>query len=1100
MAEYLAPGVYVEEVDTGNRPIEGVSTSTAGVVGVTERGPVDIPVLVTSYAAYQRVFGGTLDADDFVDLRGVRHSYTPHAVEGFFTNRGRRMFVTRVLPQNARHAGRMLHARTGDAVETRLLRPAARDTGAAGFAPLLYVTDTTSAAANTWVRIHDGSRTEYHQVASAPGPARHVGLMFPLQRAHASGTPIRARTYAAPGAGGALGAAVDAGANEIVVRRAGLAANDVVAVGPAGRKEIRTATDAAPTGVVDEFRLTLDEPLHLPYPIGANVEVVNTLAPVTAPINLDLDANPGDPIVFSPLLPPAGTYIEIGTERIMWATPGSVTLDAPLGVSCPAGSVAEVVQFSRTITAAPIGNRVQTESVVGAREGMMLRLGANPPIEVTRVHPFTNELEFAALPAGLIATNPITRAPRNVVGNVTAGASVLPLDNREDLRAGDVLEVDVGPLAEYVVVLDVPGDRSAPNDPGNVVLMTPLQHAHAAAAVEVLMPPFRVANHAVAALLFDEGADAATLSVGGVAGLGAGDIVRVTTPDGRVLFADSTAAAAFANAGTIELTRTLEASHGRGSAMLGRDPLMTVEALDAGRWGDRLRIGVRDEEEGLASRADLVALNTVTQQIDLTTVTGIEPGTILELLQPDGAPVAGLLKVQAVDRAARTVTLSGGLGVAHAAAFAGAPPGAPIRARSREFQLIVTYLRRPDPAVPTRDETVLDTEVHRHLSMDSRHSRYFVDVIGSITLRPGEELRRWDRRTPGESAYIRVADVATMPADLTSTRLGPENLRDLLPTGTSRPARLALANGDDSPGTMTDAMYVGLDNHEPALRTGLFSLRNEQDISIVAAPGQRTPLVQQALISHCEIDRYRFAVLDGPPPPADQLNDVRFQRQQFDTRYAAIYHPWLLIPDPTPSSVVNIEPYAIPPSGHVMGVYARTDQDRGVHKAPANEVVRGIIGLSRSLDRGEHDILNPSPVNINVVRDFRPNNRGIRIWGGRVITSDTDYKYVNVRRTLIFLEKSIDRGLQWVVFEPNSEPTWARVRRSIRNFLTVVWRNGALEGPSPEHGFFVKCDRTTMTQSDIDAGRLVANVGVAIVKPAEYVIIRIGLWTADRES
>jgi hypothetical protein len=152
------------------------------------------------------------------------------------------------------------------------------------------------------------------------------------------------------------------------------------------------------------------------------------------------------------------------------------------------------------------------------------------------------------------------------------------------------------------------------------------------------------------------------------------------------------------------------------------------------------------------------------------------------------------------------------------------------------------------------------------------------------------------------------------------------------------------------------------------------------------------------------------------------------------------------------------------------------------------------------LNKGEHDILNPYPININVIRDFRSNSRGIRVYGGRVITSDSDWKYVNVRRLLIFIEASLNRGLQWVVFEPNAEALWARVRRSISNFLTLVWRNGALEGTKVEEAFFVKCDRTTMTQTDIDSGRLICVVGVAPVKPAEFVIVRIGLWTAHADE
>ena len=267
---------------------------------------------------------------------------------------------------------------------------------------------------------------------------------------------------------------------------------------------------------------------------------------------------------------------------------------------------------------------------------------------------------------------------------------------------------------------------------------------------------------------------------------------------------------------------------------------------------------------------------------------------------------------------------------------------------------------------------------------------------------------------------------------LRGIRPGPEFLVDLA-NGRQTAARRSLVDGDDQIGALIDAHYIGQDDPNPENRTGLHSLRNIEEISIVACPGRTTPQIQEALINHCELMRYRFAVLDAQPPPRDTLADVQNQRQQFDTKYAALYHPWLLIPDPFPISPTRVVDYPIPPSGHMVGIYARTDIERGVHKAPANEVVRGVTGLQRLLNKAEHDILNPYPVNINVIRDFRPNNRGIRVYGGRVITSDSDWKYVNVRRLLIFLEASIDRGLQWVVFEPNAEPLWARVRRSISN-------------------------------------------------------------------
>jgi hypothetical protein len=176
----------------------------------------------------------------------------------------------------------------------------------------------------------------------------------------------------------------------------------------------------------------------------------------------------------------------------------------------------------------------------------------------------------------------------------------------------------------------------------------------------------------------------------------------------------------------------------------------------------------------------------------------------------------------------------------------------------------------------------------------------------------------------------------------------------------------------------------------------------------------------------------------------------------------------------------------------MAGIYARTDIARGVHKAPANEVIRSARAIERSVTKREQDLLNPHPVNVNVLRAFP--NRGNRVWGARVLTSDSAWRYVNVRRLFLMVEESIDEGTQWVVFEPNDEPLWARVRQSVTNFLTSVWRTGALQGATPEEAFFVACDRSTMTQDDIDNGRLIMLIGVAPVKPAEFVIIRIGQW------
>jgi len=302
---------------------------------------------------------------------------------------------------------------------------------------------------------------------------------------------------------------------------------------------------------------------------------------------------------------------------------------------------------------------------------------------------------------------------------------------------------------------------------------------------------------------------------------------------------------------------------------------------------------------------------------------------------------------------------------------------------------------------------------------------------------------------------------------------------------------LAFTAGDDGslPGTND---YIGIDGG-PGNKTGIKALEDIDEASIIAAPGITDEDVQNELILQCELLKDRFAILDGLKDSSD-LEDIKAFRSRYDTKYAALYFPWLLRNDPLDD--VNIY---VPPSGYLAGIYARSDVERGVHKAPANEVVKGIKDLKYRLNKREHDILNPYPVNINVIRDFRSSNRGIRVWGARCITSDSDWKYVNVRRLFIFIEESIEKGTQWVVFEPNDEPLWARVRRSVTNFLTRVWRDGALQGSTPEEAFFVKCDRTTMTQDDIDTGKLIMQIGIAPVKPAEFVIFRIGQWTGGSE-
>jgi hypothetical protein len=307
---------------------------------------------------------------------------------------------------------------------------------------------------------------------------------------------------------------------------------------------------------------------------------------------------------------------------------------------------------------------------------------------------------------------------------------------------------------------------------------------------------------------------------------------------------------------------------------------------------------------------------------------------------------------------------------------------------------------------------------------------------------------------------------------------------------------LTLGNDGQRP---DESSYEGSAPLGSTIKTGLKAFEDIDDISIVAAPGSTFGYQQPGyrdtaasiiglLITHCAQMRYRIAVLDSGE--GQSVADVRAMKAQLDSTYAALYYPWITILDPVTRTEINI-----PPSGAVCGIYARNDITRGVYKAPANEVVNIAIGFETLLNKAQQDVLNP--LGVNCFRFFE--GRGFRLWGARTISSDQEWKYVNLRRYFAYLEHSIDKGTQFAVFEPNGDLLWANVRRAIENFLLNEWQNGALLGDKPESAFFVRCDRSTMTQNDLDNGRLVCLIGVAPLRPAEYVIFRIGQWTGDRK-
>jgi phage tail sheath protein FI len=326
-------------------------------------------------------------------------------------------------------------------------------------------------------------------------------------------------------------------------------------------------------------------------------------------------------------------------------------------------------------------------------------------------------------------------------------------------------------------------------------------------------------------------------------------------------------------------------------------------------------------------------------------------------------------------------------------------------------------------------------------------------------------------------------------------------------------AGAALAERAPAPGSYslrpTEAQAVTVRQTSPDLyqgnvadRSGLGGFEAIDDITMVACPDlmaayqaggitrEGVKAVQLSLIAHCENMKDRVAILDPlPDMDAQEVKDWRMKEAGYDSKYAALYYPWLQVANPTPGA--NGANMFIPPSGHLAGIWARSDTERGVHKAPANEVIRGVLGLQNQITKSEQDSLNP--VGVNCVRSFP--GRGIRVWGARTLSSDPAWRYVNVRRLFNFVEESIMLGTQWVVFEPNDQALWQRVRRTISGFLTRVWRDGALFGTTPEEAFYVKCDAENNPPETRDVGQLIVDVGIAPVKPAEFVIFRISQFS-----
>lgn len=348
-----------------------------------------------------------------------------------------------------------------------------------------------------------------------------------------------------------------------------------------------------------------------------------------------------------------------------------------------------------------------------------------------------------------------------------------------------------------------------------------------------------------------------------------------------------------------------------------------------------------------------------------------------------------------------------------------------------------------------------------------------VENFGDVTFNPADPYFILNRMSTSELVKV-SCDPITEIANPVAQILGDEN------------GMITLENGSDgSISKITAATFIGVDNG-PGNRTGIESFVENNLISMIAIPGITNPEVQVALVAHCENLKSRFAVLDMPEEMYKTADLTEF-RNIIDSTYAAFYHPWIQVFDRAAN-----KPGYIPPSGAIMGIYSRTDITRGVHKAPANETVF-CTGLKVNYTKGEQDILNP--VGVNLIRALP--GQGIRVWGARTASSNSAFKYVNVRRLFIYVEESIKANTNWVVFEPNDSALWQRVLMSVSSFLDGMWRSGMLSGTSPQEAYFVEIGPATMSRDDIMNGRLICNIGIAPSRPAEFVIFRVTQHTAE---
>ena len=482
----------------------------------------------------------------------------------------------------------------------------------------------------------------------------------------------------------------------------------------------------------------------------------------------------------------------------------------------------------------------------------------------------------------------------------------------------------------------------------------------------------------------------------------------------------------FLNGGSRCFIMRVAPSDAKAAASVGEKQVLSITAANPGEWGNKIKVKARK-----SSKAKTQIITAAEGKYTLKTAAGFNEGDIVCV--SNGKDVIYNKIVKIMDKVA-------------------------------EFEL------------PFEDKDVVDPSIVPQKILST--CEFDLEVSYENVVEKYEKLSFNIKASNHVSKKTEKSDLIKIQVEV-GTEVG--HPVDIIAGQASDLCTIELAGGSDGSLAKVDAGTFMGEDKGPGLRTGLQSFIENDRVSIMAIPGVTIPAVQLALVAHCENLASRFAILDIPMDKV-KVTDVQTHRDILDSSYAAMYHPWVEVFD-----MLDKKGTYIPPSGSIAGIYARSDTQRGVHKAPANEGVKGCTGLSSLYNKAEQDILNPAGVNL--IRALP--GKGIQVWGARTCSSDGSWKYVNVRRLFIFVEESIKANTSWAVFEPNDEMLWARVGRTIGSFLTTMWRNGALAGTTEDQAFFVNIGRETMTQDDILNGRLICMIGIAPVRPAEFVIFRI---------